>query len=174
MAKNFRIGNVNAVSNQIIKVFDTVKQQKKTLDEIGRFSRDRIVSEARKGFSLEQDKRNKFKPLKESTIRTRESLERNKRFDLDPDFFKATRANVTLTGQLLDAFLYRIGPGLVSFFFSEKPRRVIYEGDENKNDKVYDNLQGLGYGFIGLDERSQKRVVKIVIDEFRRTIKNLF
>lgn len=175
MAK-VRIKNIDGVSKAIKKVFKTSAHSQKVLNEIGEFTRDRVRQQARSGKSLENNSApKKFPNLKESTKQRRESLERNHRFKLDPDFFKARFANVTLTGQLLDALKYQISKrGLVSLFFKEK-RRKMFDADENvTNSDVYKNLKKLGFGFLGLDEKGQKRVKKIVLDEFRRNIKKTF
>ena len=170
-----KIKNLDKITKDLKKVFTDTKTQTRTLFEIGKFVRDRIVFEARSGYSLEGDKRKKFPALKESTVNRRKGLEKTNPFVLDDRFFKADRANVTLTGQLLDAFKFKIQQqnGKIIFFFKDL-RKPIQSDDSTSNNEVYDNLKKLGFGFIGVDERSQKRVRKIVLDNFRRNIKKIF
>ena len=174
MARTFGIKNVDRVARTINKVFNDARTQRRMYDDIGKFTTNRIVATARTGKSLEDNfDPQKFPKLKESTIKRRESLKRNNPFVLDEQFFRARFANVTLTGQLLESFRYRVQRSIVSFFFKDK-RLPIYEGDETSNNNVYDNLESLGFGFVGLDFKGQQRVKRIVLDQLRREIKKIF
>ena len=170
-----RIKNIDGVTSSIKKIFNDTKTSQRVLLDIGNFTKDRIVATARTGKSLEDNERpKKFPGLKPSTKKSRKSIAKNRPERVDREFFRPGFANVTLTGQLLKSLTFKISPrGLVTLFFKDK-RKPIYRGEETSNNSVYDNLKKLGFGFLGLDEKGQKRVKKIVLDEFRRNIKKIF
>lgn len=169
-----RIKNIDKVTKNIKRVFNQAKTEKTLLKNIGEFTRDRIRFNARTGKSLDNNTTPEpFPKLKENTIRRREAIQRNRPGVVDSKFFKANRANVTLTGQLLNSLEFFIKDNAVFIGF-KKRREKIFKDDETDNNKVYDNLVKLGFGFIGLDEKGQARVKKLVLDEFRRTIKKIF
>lgn len=174
MAK-VKIKGIEEATKAAKEVFKDTKTSTKVLVDVGKLVQKRIVATARTGYSLEDNQRKKFRSLKESTVESREALEKTYPERIDREFFKPDRANVTLTGQLLEAFKFKIdkAKGLVFFFFKDE-RKKITPDDSSSNNEVYDNLQSLGYGFTGLDEKGQKRVKKIVLDEFRRNIKKIF
>ena len=171
--KTVRIQNLDAVTKNLKKIFNDVKREKKLLKDIGVFSRDRIIFEARRGFSMEGNKRHKFPPLKDSSKLIRKGILKKMPSRVDDQFFKPNKSNVTLTGQLIKSFSYVVKNNAVFLFFKD-PRTKLDEKDTTSNNAVYDDLESRGFGFIGLDEKSQKRVRKLVLDEFRRTIKKFF
>ena len=175
MAKRFfRMKNVDEVTKKMEKIFEDAATNDKVLNEIGQLISERIVFLARTGKSSEGDTNpTPFPDLKDSTVRQRRAFQKNYPGEVDAKFFKPGRANVTMTGQLLESFTYKIKNNSVVLFFKDS-RKKVRKGDESSNNAVYSNLVKLGFGFVGLDERGQKRVKKIVLDEFRRTIKKIF
>lgn len=210
MAKKlFRIKNVDRVTKSLKKIFNDVRREKRLLNEIGEFTKDRIVFEARKGNSLEGGIKHKLPPLKKSTKAIRGAIKRSAPELIDDTFFKANRSNVTLSGQLLKSIKYLIKGGSVFISVGGKRTMIDLQGVKNvslgrtksgkikstkrnkgilsaidfaaagskelkTNEDVYADLKSRGFGFIGLDDKGQKRVKKLVLDEFRRTIKKLF
>ena len=128
----------------------------------------------RSGKSLEDNISTKKVPLlKESTKAIRKQIAFAFPSFIDGTFFKADKSNVTFTGQLVKSLKFRIRDTSVFLLFKGS-RKKLMPDDASTNDEVYDNLKSIGFGFLGLDEKGQKRVKKMVLNEFRRTIKRFF
>lgn len=187
MAKTLvKVKNIDKVTANIKKVFNDVKREKTLLNDIGKFVTEKIVSEARKGNSLEGDVKHKLPELKQTSKNIRKAIAKHAPELVDPQFFKANKSNITLTGQLLRSIKYVINRSSVFIVIGGKRTKAIQSSSKKSrtrsskkqeastNDDVYKDLVSRGFGFIGLDEKGQKRVKKLVIDEFRRTIKKFF
>lgn len=175
MAKRLvRIKNVDKITKDLNKIFNNVRREKRLLNDIGKFVRDRIVFEARRGNTMASNvKTERLPKLKDSTKGIRKGIQEKRPGVVDPTFFDPDRSNVTLTGQLLRAFEYLIKGDRVVFLFKDR-RSKLNPDDTSSNNEVYDDLRKRGFGFVGLDEKGQKRVKRLVLDEFRRTIKKIF
>lgn len=142
--------------------------------DIGKFTVDRNKFFARKGQSLSSNDRPRDLPnLQQTTINIRKQIQKKFPEFIDGQFFRADRSNVTLSGQLLESLEFRIKNDSVVLLFKGN-RRKIRKDDASTNDEVYENLVDLGFDFLGLDEKGQKRVKRIVIDELRREIRKYF
>ena len=173
MAK-VRFKNIDKVTARLNTVFNEAKTSKKMLNEIGTFVVERNKFFARSGKSLEDNNVPKKLPfLKESTIRIRKQLAFTFPSMIDGTFFKADKSNVTFTGQLLKSLRYTVKRDSIALIFLGGRKKMMPD-DAATNDQVYDNLKSLGFGFVGLDEKGQKRVARLVLDEFRRTLKKFF
>lgn len=120
------------------------------------------------------------------------------------EFFKGGfQSKAILTGQLINNISFKIRessvflttPGVREVFdykrlaklarqkFGSKSNNAkilswaawqLQDKQAKDNDEVYDNLEKLGLDFLGLDKKGQRRVKKIVLDEFRRNIRKSF
>ena len=208
MAKKLvRVKNIDNVTKNIRKIFKDVKREKKLMNDIGFFTVDRIRTDARKGFLSSGGVRHKFPGLSKLTKIIRKSIGKNAPELVDSEFFKATKSNITLTGQLLKSLKYVVTSKSVFILISGNRTKINFAGIKSKlsktksggmrntkgnrnasfgldfaaaekqastNVEVYNDLASRGFGFIGLDVKGQKRVRKLVLDEFRRTIKKFF
>lgn len=171
MAK-VRFKNSARVMRAIKQVFKDTAESKRMLNKIGEFTVDRNQFFARSGKSLANNKSPvKLPMLKETTKKIRKQLAFAFPNFIDATFFKADKSNVTFTGQLLKSLSFNIKRDSVALIF-KGGRKKMMPDDASTNDEVYDNLEKLGFGFVGLDEKGQKRVKKLVLDEFRRTSKS--
>ena len=173
MAK-VKIKNIDGVVNNIKEVFEETKKSRFMQLKIGQFVVARNKQFARGGKSLANNKNPvKLPDLKESSKRIRRQIAKEFPGLVDGKHFKPDVSNVTLTGQLLESLTFKVENNDIVVFFKGN-RKKISSDDLATNDAVYDNLVKLGFGFVGLDEKGQKRVKRIVIDELRRTIKKFF
>lgn len=176
MAK-VKIKNLNKVISSIKDVFEDTTTQKKLLDDIGELVVKRIQFFARTKKSLEgNDKPTPLPNLKDSTVKRRKEIGRRFPQEVDDDFFlpNTKRSNVTLTGQLLRALSFLVKKNEIVVFFKSGRKKASFEEKRSTNDEVYDDLESRGFGFVGLDEKGQKQVKKLVLDEFRRTLRKRF
>ena len=172
--KGVRIKNIDKVIALLRETFRSASESKKMLDNIGDFVVTRNKFFARTGKSLSNNKAPiKLPELQDTSKAQRARIAKKFPEFISGKFFKAERSNVTLSGQLLNSLNFKIKKKSVVLFFKGK-RKVISPNDLKSNDAVYDNLVDLGFDFLGLDEKGQKRVSKLVLDEFRRTIKKNF
>ncbi len=175
MAKTkVKIKNIDKVLAKVRKTFKSASESKRLLNDMGDFTVNRNQFFARIGKSLSSNVRPKSLPaLKDSTKAIRARIAKEFPEFIDGNFFKSDVSNVTLSGQLLKALRFKIKDSSIILFF-KRSRRKIRPDDSSSNDEVYDNLVSLGFDFIGLDEKGQRRIKKLVLDEFRRSIKKNF
>ena len=154
------------------------------LNEVGKFTVERIVMSARSGKNERTGKALpilsrsyqamrlglvKFRTSKSGAVipiqEADESLQ-----TVDKQFFEPTRkrSNVTFTGQLLESLNYKVGKKSLFILFNPDTR-----SDGETNSKVYDFLKKIdrGYDFIGLGKVARRRVRKLVLDQFRRDLR---
>lgn len=131
------------------KQLDKVINNKQLQTEIGLDLVKTVKAQARLGKPLNNTRT--FKDLSSITKQQREYLAR---FNNPGPVFSPEKANVTMTGQLLDGLTFDVGKnGLIELFFKGK-RRPYFTGPKSKqtltskndtNDKVYKNLLDLGF-----------------------------
>ena len=170
MAK-VKIKGLNVTLNDIKKRLKNATKAKKLQNEIGEFTVDRIVQQARSG---KNERTNRALPkLSKSYIAMRMGVasfrtgKNGKVFAIpepdeilktvDTEFFEPTRtrSNLTFTGELLRSLGFRIKKNQVFIKFG-KARR----GDGKTNSQVFEWLKKIndGYNFIGLGKVGRKRV----------------
>ncbi len=136
---------------------------KKLLNTIGEFTRDRIRSFTRAGQSIAGSSIKPLKQLKSSTIEQRKRARRP-----DREFFSPERSNLTLTGQLLKSlkFKSRVRDRTVDVF-----AKGVRRSGRIDNKAVSEFVAKGGRPFIGLDKKGIKRVTAIILTDLRKTIK---
>jgi len=165
-----------AAVDRVLKVFKKVKQNKQMNKEIGEFVTDRIRFEARREKPLNNSR--KFPNLKDSTIENRRRLAK---FNATHPSFTPPKSNATITGQLLEAVLYRVFRGAVEIFVSDKPRTPYRTGPSSRQKKVITNkevdefLRIIGFNIftakgINSDPKITKRINTIVKRTLRRAL----
>lgn len=199
-----KIKNLKGVRKNIEGLLKKVVTSKKMLNEVGKFSRDRIVFNARTGKSLEgNNSANKFRGLSDFTIALRKAIKDTDPSLVDNTFFKSSRANVTLTGQLLKNLDYKVNKSSVFVVtsgvrskinftqlarqarlkFGSKDDRAkilgfaaanLQKNQATNNNQVYTNLKKLGFGFLGMDKTGITRIKNIVLQEYRRLFSKKF
>lgn len=175
------------VFKAIREVFNDVSTQRKLLLEISDFSAKRIQAFARIGKTLVSGKPKALPKLSESYRLMRMGALKFRKIDdrvvpfgepdeklnqVDSQFFRPTakRSNLTFTGDLMKAVKGEV-KGSKAFVRVNESR-----GDGKKNSEVIKNLQKIdpGYKFLGLDDKGQQRIRRMVLNELRRKIRLRF
>jgi len=188
-AKNFRykVSNINSVFNAVRSIYDELTKQREELDKIGRFARDRIVAETRKGNDLTRDGA-KQPELSESYIAWRRGVislgkvreSRGTRNDYekaarisgknstvpDPTFFRPTKSNLTMTGQLLNSIEYTVKVEDSKIII--EPTGTRDDGKTNKEVAYSLAHRKNKRTFLGLDDRGFKRIRTVIVEAIRR------
>lgn len=173
MAK-VKIKNLDKIFDSVKKSLRETKRSEALLSEIGNFSVERIRFETRRGRTMVDNKSSRrLPPLKKTTKDFRKEIKESFPELVDPDFFRPNKSNVTLTGQLLKSLKFKIVKDKLIILIGGT-RKISSISFTTRNEIVYRDLVELGFDFIGLDKKSQKRIKKLVLDEFRRTIKKFF
>lgn len=199
MAKSnfsYRISNIDSVFNAVKEIYKDLTTQASELDKIGKFARDRIVAETRKGRDLPQDSVEYQPELSEAYIAYRKSLaskgrsldriakDQGKESDFkkaasirantptpDSTFFRPTKSNLTLTGQLLNSIDYTV---------KASQRKIIIEPTGTRDDGLTNKEVALelatrktrlapqGRKFLGLDNRGFDRIRNLIVEAIRR------
>jgi hypothetical protein len=192
---SYRVKNIDSVFNAVESIYEDLTTQANELDKIARFTRDRIVAETRKGNDLTNNGA-KQPELAEGYIAWRRTLANRgralervskgsqKRKDLelvsritertptpDPTFFRPSKSNLTLTGQLLNSIDYTV---------KATERKIIIEptgvrDDGKTNFEVAEELSKrktrlapFGRKFLGLDDRGFQRIRNLIVEAIRR------
>jgi hypothetical protein len=177
MAK-VNIRGLVALEKNIENTFTKVRESKQMRKDIGEFVVGRIKAEARRTKPLNDSR--SFPGLKDSSKSIRKYLAA-----LNPTHptYKATRSNLTLTGQLINAIVYRLTGKSVLVIEVEDSIRDPYIknrkgeiGDVKTNREVDKDLRKRGfvlYTAKGIDSepRVGKRINNIVKKYVRRAIK---
>jgi len=155
-----------------------ITKDKKILNEVGAFVAERNRLFARRARPLQGNDVGKFKSLKKSTIKGREYLgELNKTHGT----FKASRSNLTLTGQLIDSISHRVDRGII--IIQPVGKRSMYKTGEkrsarrtpinSRNELLYKAILEISskFAMLGLDPKGKKRVNTIVIRNLRRLLR---
>ena len=190
----YRVKNVKSVFNAVEAIYRDLTQQKEELDKIGKFARDRIVAETRKGNDLTQEK--KQPELSEGYIGYRRRLKsRGKKFEKElaksgnvesafkagniradtptPDstFFVPQKSNLTLTGQLLNSIDYEV---------VQEDKKIVIKPTGSRDDGKTNlevatelatrktRLAPQGRKFLGLDKRGFQRIRNLIVESIRR------
>lgn len=198
MAKSnlsYRVKNIDSVFNAVREIYDDLTTQTSELDKIGKFARDRIVAETRKGNDLTNNG-SKQPALSEGYIGYRrrlggkeKALERvaggsTKKSDLakvasigvktpipDSSFFSPAKSNLTLTGQLLSSIEYTVKANEKTIVI--EPTGSRDDGKTNKEvaeelSKRKTRLAPDGRKFLGLDGRGFQRIRNLIVEAIRR------
>jgi len=186
MAK-VEIKNVKSVIKSIETALTKPRKQQSMYEKIVRFSVDRIRQESRKGKFL-GDPTTSIQGLSDGTIGIRKLIESG-RWQISPgkpSFFRATKSQVTMSGQLLDSLSGKINVqrGTVSIGPRGKrtPVKIInrrtglqikFKNQKEilSNESLAEDLAGRGFKFLGFDRKGVERVRRIVLDEIRRSLK---
>jgi hypothetical protein len=160
-----------------------------TLHGIAKFARDRIYQFTKRGQSLAADDRpTKLKDLSPGYKNYRK---RYQEWAKVGDFFDPNRSNLTLTGQLLNALIYKVTPYMITIFIensirrpTEKiPKKAWVKGRSTKkfrdtkpaetltNAQVAKRVADKGRPFLGLDLTGRNRVRLMIVQELRRALK---
>ena len=176
MAK-VKINGLESVQLNIKNKFNKVIKNKQMLNEIGKTSVERMQFQARKAKPLQGKSKSPGKfPSgypKSSTVMARRSIAK---FNQTHSTFKATRGNLTITGQLIDALKFKIKGSDVTFLIkgSRKgyKRKSGKRSKTPKNEVVYSHLvdRNRNFRIIGFDDKLLKRINNIV----KRTLRRAF
>lgn len=166
----------NKVTLDIKKTFESVRKNKQMLNDIGDFSVKRMQGFARKKTPLQGKKVGKFPANypSEMTVKQRQYLEK---FNKTHQAYRASKGNLTLTGQLLDAITFEVIRDFVKVFVNDNKRKPYRTGPRSRgksltNEQVYDFLISLNRKFrvLGMDEKGEKRITNIVKRYLRRAL----
>lgn len=190
----YKVTGIASVFNAVRSIYEDLTTQKEELDKIGKFTRDRIVAETRKGNDLTSG--GKQPELSEGYIAYRRSLGKKtnalgrvaegsgKKRDLElaskitnktptPDmtFFRPAKSNLTLTGQLMESIEYTVRAEDKKIII--EPTGVRDDGKTNKEvaeelSRRKTRLAPDGRKFLGLDERGFQRIRNLIVEAIRR------
>jgi len=165
--------------------FKDIGKDPNVLEDIGKFSLERIRATVRSGYSLDGDKKHKLKKLSESykdvrrgalkfrningkTVVMPEADERLK--EVDVQFFDPDLSNLTFTGQLMKALGFKTQPSRRSVIVEveDSSRKGKYEKLTNK--EVAKHVSDNGRPFLGLDKTGVARINAIVKAFIRKEI----
>lgn len=163
-----KIKNLKSVIKNMEKVFESTKESKRALDDVGEFITDRIVKETRKGKDLVNETRQL--PLSDGYKKWRRKVKSGDSSVEPSPIMRPNVSHLTLTGELLDSLKYSIkkSKGLITI----EPTGKREDGKSNAN--VATDLANRGRVFLGLDKRGVKRVRRLFLDELRRNINKFF
>jgi len=188
----YRVKGIDSVFNAVRAIYDDLTTQREELDKIGKFARDRIVAETRKGNDLTNNGA-KQPELSEAYIAWRRGVVSARKIEagvhktgdfakaarisgqnkIQPDstFFKPAKSNLTLTGQLLESIEYTV---------KAEDKTIIIEptgsrDDGKTNKEVAEELARRktrlapnGRKFLGLDDRGFQRIRNLIVEAIRR------
>lgn len=172
-----KITGVDIVERRIKDMFSKVRKSKAMRVEIGEFVVNRVRAEARRGKPLNDARF--FPSLKGSTVKRREKLSR---INSTHPTFKASRANITFTGQLVNALTYRLDAEGIFIEVADTARKkikLLKGGDSEEvltNQELNEFLRQLGFEFYtasGIERETKilNRINNIVKRYVRRAIK---
>ena len=188
----YRVKNIDSVFNAVRALYDDLTTQTSELDKIGKFTRDRIVAETRKGNDLTNDGA-KQPVLSEGYIGWRRGIVSARKIEAgthktgdfakaarisgknktqpDSSFFVPSKSNLTLTGQLLNSIEYTVKATQKTIVIEPTGSR----DDGKTNKEVAEELATRktrlapnGRKFMGLDERGFKRIRNLIVEAIRR------
>lgn len=158
--------------------------KRKMFNEIGDYMVKRTQGFTRTGYSIFGKTKKKLKELSASYIKMRQGKVRfrkakdghtyaravrdEKLDNVDPDYFRPRKSNLTFTGQMLKAIRYDI--------FVDLSKIVVSVDDSRRNDsdlsnkEVAKHVAANGRPFLGLDQAGLARVSKIIKATIRENI----
>jgi hypothetical protein len=166
-----------AATNDLLRKFNKVKRNKQMNTEIGTFVTKRIQAEARRGKPINAQR--KFPKLKSLTVAQRSRLAKLNR---TTSVFSPGRSNLSFTGQLIDALMFKVKKDKIIVEVEDSRRRPYKTGADsiakstpsNKDlDKI---LRSIGFRMftaqgIKREPKITKRVKSIVLRTLRRALK---
>ena len=170
------------IEKKIGETFGKIQAGKQMRTEIGTFVQDRLRAQVRRGKPLNDT--GTFPSLKESTKIIREALAGT---NTTHPTFKVNKSNLTFSGQLVDAIVFRLlGRSLIRIEVANTPRRVLKSAPGVKKDlevksnrEVDKDLRSRGFVMytaqgIESEDKVFKRINNIVKKFVRRAIKTNF
>ena len=186
MTKGFglKVKNIDAVEKIVRETFNVAVQKKPMLVKVNNEIIQRIQQFSRSGKSLVNE-RKKFPQVSIGYAKSRRLStfqERNAPIsslfiaDSRPPFNDirpgSRKSNITVTGQLLDSLKGTISNSRILIDVSGTRTWGDSKGVANKD--VRDNLESLGFDFLGLDLVGRRRVKSTVLKEIKKEIKKRF
>lgn len=180
--------NINKATLAIMRLFEDLKNEQQTMEEIGDFVVKRIVADARLSKRMTEVGKKSLPKLSKSYQAFRKGQVyfyqkdgkllkvpgKSYKLENTDEFFNANAkiSNLTFTGQLIKSLTYEIKNNKILIFFPETSR----SDTSITNAKVFEYLLDLneGYDVLNLDKDGQKRVKKIFVDLLRKEIKARF
>jgi hypothetical protein len=164
--------NTKTLIDAVRSVFNNVKKDKSTQQQIAEFIVNRIVALARTSKTAASGERKSLPKLSKSYRdyrKTKSALQK-----ASSPFFNPTssKSNLSFTGQLLNSITFEIKQDKIIIFFKNSSR----SDSKETNAKIYEYLleKDIGYNILGLDEAGRERVRRIVVDLLRKEIKSRF
>lgn len=141
-----------------------------SLSEISEFVRSRIVAKARGGKTMKSGKEESLPDLSEGYKKQRRDMKKRGDESTDPDFFRPTKSNVTLTGEYLRSVH-------VKSMDKRKGEFVIGPNDQKHGDDDFTNeqlaqyLAKQGRSIYGIDDTTKERIIAILKRDVRNSLK---
>lgn len=175
MAFTFKINSasIGKVEESTKKLFEKVISNRKMLNEIAETIIDDVKFQTRKGKSIPND--GSFKPLTQDWKDMRKRISRKTETHAS---FSPSKSNLTITGQLLNAFVHKIiGAGKINFFFEGTHKPYKAEGSEGSIltiGKKIENEKLAKYvaeerPFIGVRTQIERTLKNIIVSYIRKS-----
>lgn len=155
--------------------FNKVTGNTQMLKEIGTATVKKIQFQARVTKPLQGKKVGKF-PAGYPKSSTVEARRRIAKYNTTHSTYNAKRANLTITGQLIDGVKFKIKDGIKIFIDGKRKGYKNKNGTRSKspdNDKVYKELlkRNRKFRILGVDDKLIKVINNIVRRTLRRALK---
>jgi hypothetical protein len=183
------VKNLKSVQAAVTKLFRTTIERESFLVRIRDFTVLRIQAETKKVNDLSTE--SKIKATRDGWARFKNSIARGK-IDVRPqksEFVKGSPgkpSNLSVTGQLLDSLRGKMTARNSQIEVAPTGNRTKTEfktGKRNSkwfslgahirsNQELATDLKKRGYTFLGLDQKGVQRIRRMVLDEFRRSLRS--
>lgn len=176
-----KIKNVDKVEFNVRRALEKVLENRALQNEIGNYAVDQIQLQARIGKPMQGKQLGRF-PSGYPAKATVEQRKKIAKFNSTHPTYGASNANLTITGQLIDAVKFKWGKERdgVNFVLSvdDNTRRPYRTGPNSKskrltNNVVYNFLLDLNrrFAFLGLDKKRRTVIKNKVRRNLRRALK---
>lgn len=163
--------SIKALQGELAKAFQRALKSPQMLNEIGTIAVEDIVQQTRRGRSIPNE--GPLKKLSAAWINRRLRLTQNNN---PHEAFEPTKSNLTFTGRLLDALIYKVlGPGKIELTFKDEnhPGYQTASGEPG-NEVPYKELAGYvadgGRPFVGVRPTIRRAINRIVKKFVKRSL----
>ena len=155
-AKKIKILGLKKLDRKLQKKIDSIATNKGLMQGMAKFALKETKYYVRVGFSPKTDK--KFPPLKDSTIRTRDSFQRSKKGRKSP-YFIPDFSNLTMTGQLVRSMKIKYDKKQQALVMSFSQKR---KNSSLSNDKLIEHLDEMGRYIVGIPKKVKPKLVTAI------------
>lgn len=178
-----KVKGLKKLNDSIRRTFDDSVFKKSFLEDQAKFLVERIRATVRGGSSFAGGKKKELKKLSDSYIAMREGAvkfrtingrvvpfaEPDERIrDVDSSFFEPSLSNLTFTGQMLKAIIFKIVGREIQIEVDSSGR----SGSDLTNKEVSEYVAKQGRPFLAVDDKARKRVRREALKEIRKRLRS--